>query len=370
MKKSAMIMALAAAVIAGYTAKSKGAVINVNPSMSTAQINQAIANSNEGDTINAEDGSYGVPYGGIFDFLPNRDYTFGEATISGSGLEHLGLIRIASGGDMNISAAKNLSLQNSIVGIAIQDVPYDNINIGGVKFINIYEYNIVIENIQHASPLEKAAVNVSSCTSDGGDKFVMFYQGVLEVNEKSPYAGVTNCSLRNLTSSGGVIDVPIFYNEEGDGEWTALGNDEISDNTLINCSSLSKPASFWIYHSPEHIAQKDTGEPLITGEIYYDPWGGEHTFDGENCFISDANDFLPDGITPKRDSRLNLGGGRYIGAIEPYHELEGNLDFDEVVNGVDFAIVANRYDGDISVIIPVVNNWLAIEPNDPNGNPK
>ena len=395
--RNAVLLTVAAVAAIGAT-KGLAKTYNVDPYLdndpylsTVEEINQIIEDANNGmidpnnsklrDTINFEDGTYQLHALGpnqfeIFDFLPNRNYTFGVATISGSGLEHLGLIRIAHGGNMDISA-EDLTLQKSIVGIAIQDVPYDNINISGVNFeVNtkgdIKGKAIAMENRQHQAPLTKAAVEVSYCTADGGAKFVMYAEGP-GPTENSPYASVKSCTLKNLTSSGGVIDVPIFYKEKSEGEWTVLGNDEIKDNVLINCSSLSKPADFWIYHSPEHIAQKDVGESLITGKTYYD-WerlgGNPHIFNGENCFIADANHFLPDSITPKRDSPMNLGNGNYIGAIKPYHELDGNLNFDEYVDFYDFAVAAKRYNGNLDEIVDITNDWLAIEPNDPNGNPK
>jgi len=51
--------------------------------------------------------------------------------------------------------------------------------------------------------------------------------------------------------------------------------------------------------------------------------------------------------------------------------LRGNLDFDEFVNLIDFAIAASIYNGkSLSEVVNVANNWLMEEPNDPNGNPK
>jgi len=375
--KNLLLISMISALL-GYSMPLIANTIYIDLSNTTDEINRIISeDSGPGDTINFRDGEHTIPYGKRIDLLPSRDYVFGTATINGSGIEHGNILRIISGGGMNISAT-NLTLRKSKVGIGIGDVPYDNINIIGINFMEIYEKPIAYENIKHASPLTKAAINIQFCTADGGDKFVMFNEGA-SVDANSPYVGVRNCTLSDMHSSGGIIDVPIYFREtvtgsgiqaKKKGEWVVLGNDEISGNVLRNVSSLSLPADFWVYHSPEGILQENVTAPLITGSIYYDWYGQPHVFTGENCGIVDANSFLPGTNIPKRDSPMNLGGGRYVGSIEPYHELKGNLDFDEFVNLIDFAIAASRYKGNLNEIKAVADDWLREEPNDPNGNPK
>lgn len=115
-----------------YSAPVRGNTIYVDLSNTTDEINRIISeDSGPGDTINFRDGEHTIPYGKRIDLLPSRDYVFGTATISGSGIEHGNILRIINGGGMNISAT-NLTLRNSKVGIGIGDVPYDNININGI----------------------------------------------------------------------------------------------------------------------------------------------------------------------------------------------------------------------------------------------
>lgn len=240
------------------------------------------------------------------------------------------------------------TLQNSKQGFVCRNEVFKDVTISGFNFSSIYQNSVMIENVKYAFPLAKAAVNISDCTADGLDKFVRFDEKSMSVDANTPYAGVVNCTLRNLTSPEGIVDIPIFYKEDGQGsgEWVALGDCEVSDNFLENCSSLSLPDHFWIYRSLRGIAQKDlAGAYLLSGETYYDFRGDPHVFEGEHCFVADANDFLLDGITPRRDRRLNLGFGTYIGAVEPYHEVAGNLNFDEKVVFLDFAVAASRHEG-------------------------
>jgi len=371
--RNLLLITMIGAVL-GYSNPVIARTIHIDLSNSTDEINRIISeDSGPGDTINFRDGEHTIPYGKRIDLLPSRDYVFGTATINGSGIEHGNILRIISGGDINLTAT-NLTLGKSKIGIGIGDVQYDNINISGINF-KVYEKAIAYENIKHTSPLTQAAINIQFCTADGGDKFVMFDELWSGVDANAPYLGVRNCTLSSMYSDGGIIDVPIFFKvatteSKVKGEWVVLGNDEISGNVLINVSSLSKPADFWIYHSPEGILQEGVATPLVTGNIYNDWYGQPHVFTGENCGIVDANSFVPGTNIPKRDSPMNLGNGRYAGSIPPYHELPGNLDFDEFVSLIDFAIAASRYKGNLSEIKNVADDWLKEEPNDPNGNPK
>ena len=370
--RNLLLITMIGAVL-GYSTPVTGKTIHIDLSNTTNEINRILLeDSGPGDTINFRDGEHNIPYGKWIDLPPNRDYIFGTATISGSGPEQECILWMGSGGNINLTAT-NLHLRKSKVGIGMGDVPYDNINISGISF-KVYEKAIIYENIKHASPLTQAAINIQFCTADGGDKFVVFNQG-LSVDANAPYVGVRNCTISNMYPESGIIDVPIYFKQTNpenrhEGYWVVLGNDEISGNVLRNVSSLSLPADFWVYHSPEDILQENVTAPLITGSIYYDWYGQPHVFTGENCGIVDANSFVPGTNIPKRDSSMNLGGGRYVGSIEPYHELKGNLDFDEFVNLIDFAIAATRYNGNLSEIKNVADDWLKEEPNDPNGNPK
>ena len=390
-RNAILLTAAGVAAIGGYNATARADTFNVYDTNDVQEINQVIKNANNGmidpnnpklrDTINFESGIYELKILGpnkweFYNFLPNRNYDFNVkgVTMWGHSGEHENLIKIINGGNMDISG--NLIVGNSKRGIWVGnqetlEPPYKNINISGLSFTAIDEEgdSISLVNIKHSSPLTEAAVKVSHCTADSGNKFISRGTGTFDAN--SPYASVENCTLSNLNLhlGGGVIDVPIFCGNLG---WIALGNDEIKDNILINCSSLSKPADFWVYHSPENIAQSpSTINPLITGVTYpAPPHGEEHPYTGEKCYIYDQNDFVLGTIIPRRDRSLNLGGGRYIGAIEPHHDLPGNLNFDEFVDFRDYVIAANRYKGNLDEIIDVTNDWLVEEPNDSDGNLK
>ncbi|MCJ7423123.1 hypothetical protein MUP01_02500 [Candidatus Bathyarchaeota archaeon] len=175
----------------------------------------------------------------------------------------------------------------------------------------------------------------------------------IDPTEFSPYAGVYNCTAIDLSIH--MVSTPKAL--IGGTTIDVLGKDAISGNVAIRCRALADPTLYQYFSSPTDQAYRDVEYPFIG-----DP--------NDNNIIVDANHFLPDGITPKRDSPMNLGGGRYRGAIEPYHELRGNLDFDEFVNLIDFAIAASRYNGNLNEIKAVADDWLKEEPNDPNGNPK
>lgn len=375
--RNLLLITMIGAVL-GYSTPVTAKTIHIDLSNTTDEINRILLeDSGPGDTINFRDGEHNIPYGKWIDLPPNRDYVFGTATINGSGIEQECILWMGSGGNINITAT-NLTLGKSKIGIGMGDVPYDNININGISF-KVYEKAIIYENIKHASPLTQAAINIQFCTADGGDKFVMFDELWSGVDANAPYVGVRNCTLSDMHSDGGIIDVPIYFREtvtgsgiqaKKKGEWVVLGNDEILGNVLRNVSSLSKPADFWVYHSPEDILQEGVATPLVTGNIYNDWYGQPHVFTGENCGVVDANSFVPGTNIPKRDSSMNLGNGRYAGSIEPYHELPGNLDFDEFVSLIDFAIAASRYKGNLNEIKAVADDWLKEEPNDPNGNPK
>ncbi len=336
-------------VVAVAAFSAKAGVINIYP---RDDYQPKIESAVPGDEVIFNPGVYSIGQDAFIDIKRGVEashitYTFDNAIISGTGSEHDSLIVIQRGGFVDIIGIES-TLQNSKQGFVCRNEVFKDVTISGFNFSGIYQNSVRIENVKHASPLTKAAVNISDCTADGLDKFVRFDEKSMIVDANSPFTGVVNCTLRNITSPEGIVDIPVFYKEDGQGggEWIALGDYEISGNFLENCSSLSFSDYFWLYHSLRGIAQKDlAGAYLLSGETYYDFWGNPHVFEGENCFVADANDFLLDGITPRRDRRLNLGGGTYIGAVEPYHEVPGNLNFDEKVDFLDFAVAASRHDG-------------------------
>lgn len=254
-------------------------------------------------------------------------------------MEHYKIFKIVEGGPINF-IVKDFTLDETKDGFFIGTNVYDNINIEAFTF-EVYNDPVVLENIEHDLPLTKAAVIVRNCFFNGGRIGINYDKHGQAPTEYSPYAAARNNTGVNLekfiiyTPKAEIAGHSIFV----------LGNDEISENLSVDCL-VSNPKDYWAYESPVNIAQKDVNEAdaLITGNEYCDKYGQNCTiFDGENCFIADANAFLLDGITPRRDSKLNLKNGYYIGAIPPLRRYKANINYDDYVDDADLKIFAGTW---------------------------
>ena len=329
---------LAAVAITAFTNKLKAETFNVDPSMSVGQINQVIAAANGGeanptdpnlrDTINFGQGTYTVLYAQYFNFLPCRNYTPDArgVIIRGQTIENAELIDIINGGDIDIVGNSNLILQNAKYGILIGEVPYNNINIRGVNSEGIYKFPILGQNIEHDSPLVKATVEVRDCFMNGGEIGVNYDKMGKTPTQYSPYFAVYDCTgvglQRYLIRPPKAIKVSAGGVALDDPEIIVLGNDEISENSTFG-SPISPTDEYYLYDCPTHILQADIPEEqaLITGEVYYDPYGNPHVFDGENCFLADSNDLYKDTFHPTILGRGNLGKGRFIGVKREWSQF-------------------------------------------------
>jgi len=54
--------------------------------------------------------------------------------------------------------------------------------------------------------------------------------------------------------------------------------------------------------------------------------------------------------------------------IKLFNKVDSNDDLE--VNLIDFAVAANRFNGDLTEVSLVASDWLSEEPTDPLGNPK
>ena len=378
-KKAVLPLAAAAAItIGGYVGKAKGDTHYLNPTThpTTQSIQDEINASEPNDTISFATGTYTQGNLESYNFLANRNYTFNNAIINGHN-DGGSIIQMTTGGNINISGP--LTLQNSSNGIGIGVVPYNNININGVTFY-VSDSGVHLEDIPHPTPLIEPAVNLRNCIAVGGKKIVK-NEGVLSlVTNKYPFAGVANSTLTDLTSTGGAIDIPLTDTLE------LLGNNDILNLVIINSKAMSIPTFFQYFHSPNDVAQLYVESPLITGVDY-----GGGPFTGDRCFVADANEFLLDPYgyltpIPSRNSRMNLGDGKYDGAYTP-RDLFANINGDEFVDYKDarkffenWLKVGIRYsegdfndDGiisfpDYSIFIKAFASEFGMEePYDPNG---
>jgi len=362
LSRSAIVLLAAAFLLYGYAPlKSEAATINIYPG---DDIQAKIETANPNDVVIFNPGEYRFNHPTDYTSIkPGVDdnsritYILDDGVIiSGSGLEHQVVLALDRGGFVNILGNGDATVRNTLVAISMGTVPFEGITISNINFEDIYDFPIGYQNREHPAPLEDGAFEVTFCITDGGENFIDFDPG-LGASENSPWPDVQFCTIRNMSSTNGAIEIPTFYRDSHGGEWITLYK---IDNTFFdNCYAAPTDPNIMIYfESPSHNAYRDVDEPFI----------GEPNDDN---VIVDVNHFLPDGITPKRDSPMNLGSGEYIGAIEPYHELAGNLNFDEFVDFGDYAVAANRYDGnDYTEIVWIADDWLTEEPNDPNGNPK
>ena len=360
LRNKALFLAAAGVIaVGGYATRAQAKEYEVYPADDVATINNVIAASEPNDTINFTNGTYSIWFGENYNLKPNRNYFFDKVIIDGKIPKPSKIFRIAEGGNIDISGT--LTIQNTNDGFWIGNVPYDNINIRGVNFNNVEEYGVVMDNIKDPHHLEWPAITLRDCMADGGKKLVKV-AGTANT-EETPYPSVVNSTLKNITSDSGSIYLPKYwdYNLE---KFIVKGHKDQLNLIIINCHSISDSENWGLFSSFKNIAH------LYTELDPNNPNEAIPYLDGTNCFIADPNDFLSDGITPRRDSRMNLENGRYIGAIEPHHDLLGNLNFDEVVDFRDFNIAANRYNGNLEEIANVSYDWLVEEPNDPNGDPK
>jgi len=366
---------LAATAVASFINKLKAETINVDPSMTVNQINQVIANSEPNDVINFMEGNYNIsPWNKYLDFLPNRDYTSdsNEAILNGSGLEHEILIGIANGGNINISG--NLALKNSKAGIKIGVIPYDDIDISGVNFESIYDYSIVIEDREHAVPLESAAVNIEYCTDNGGSKFAYFG----DAHNTSPYPAVKHNSIKDKTSEIGAIELPKFgvvtYLKGGGilASTIVLGQDDQEANVFENCTPWN-PDDYQFFYSPIKNRYLNAIDP------YYGPPQDDNMDVDVNDFYNGhpvmfTNTHLDDGtgagplplVANMNDSVPYFTVYCWLAWGDPNNPDDPNndpgydprADFDNngIINFIDYVNVAERYQGELGEPISKATN--------------
>ena len=244
---------------------------------------------------------------------------------------------------MDISG--DFNLQNAKDGFFVGNNVYHGININGVTF-NINRNGVVLENIPHASPLTEPSVTVSYCLIQDAAQLIKYDDNSppFEMTEYSPYAAVYNNTAVDLFTF--MIDDPIAL--IGGSEWVALSSDYMAGNVLIRVPAISNPANWVLYDSPQFNAYLDVTDPYIG-----DP--------ANDNIIVTSDDFLPDGITPKRDSPMNHGDGYHRGSIPPFTVHEGNLNYDDRVDMNDYDIAAKTSDGDLPSILPIIMDWQNIE---------
>jgi hypothetical protein len=347
--------------------ESNGKTYDVDNSMTCEKINQIITDANGGDKdpddplrrdiIHFQPGQYNLRILGsnqheMYYFLPNRNYAFNPdgVTIWGAGIEHYGLIKIGNGGNMNI--AGNLTMGNAIIGMGIVDVPFKNIDIRGINFTKVFEYSIFYKNKKHPSPLSEPAVKISYCTADSGIIFVGYDSG-LGSNENSPFPGVENCTVRNLSSWG--VDLPMYGITNGMGADSEtiviLGQNDVNSDIWVNCDALVSPSLYEFFSSPRRNRYLDVAEPFI----------GEP--DDDNAVVG-ASEFYEDTLYPIMFGGAHLGNGKAAGAhplvavmqsleyfverylsdpSSPNWDQRADFDGDGIVTLKDFAELANRW---------------------------
>lgn len=378
-KKAVLPLAAAAAMtLGGYISNARADLTHtINPTThpTTQDIQDEIDSSEPNDVIVFEKGTYQQEIGESYTFLGNRDYVGQGAILSGDNMPSGSIIKILDGGHPsldggNLSMTGDFTLQNSYTGIWIGDgsTDYDNINIRGVTFY-VSGNGVHMDDIKNPSNVGYPAVTLRDCISNGGEKLV-FFNGATPT-EESPYASVINSTLIGvgIASNSGSIDIPSYQDPLDPDNWILLGNDAMLNLILINSYSMTPPANYQYFHSPNDVAQLDVTYPLITGVDY-----GGGAFTGDNCFETDDLKLVPGTIIPRRypisplvkDPNALEPIDRYIGREEPLRIEDLNLD--KVVNFKDFAIFARDiYDGsNVGELVYMNEDWLKEDPNYPN----
>ncbi len=192
--------------------------------------------------------------GGYFDLRAGSEgkpitYTFNNVTIN-ERFEGGTVFGITHGGYITFSGT--LTLKNSGIGITnglvMSGTSYSNIEIRDVTFENI-KYGIWMDDIPRIDikTSGSAAVSISNCTANKGEKFVAFNSGD-PPTLKSPYASVIGCNVIDIRGNFGAIDTPKV--ETSPGNFILLGNDDIKGNYLIGTFALSNPNLYQYYNSP------------------------------------------------------------------------------------------------------------------------
>jgi hypothetical protein len=340
-----------------------GATVNIDPTQTTTDLEWDLNNNTDAnDTIIfTPAGTHNVPYGDSLTLPPNRWYTTdgNEVVISGSGTEHVSTCEIINGGNINFYG--NFIFKNTKDAFYVGETVYHDIFITDVNLAGISRFGVWMDNVPHASPLTEESVTVRGCYIKDADKLIKYYAGILPMNEYSPYPGAYDNFVKNL--GVWMMDAP-----KGDitgGSIHILSENSMAGNVVVDCKAISDPCEYYLFQEcPEEFVYLN----ILRG-YYGDP--------NNNNVDANDSDFMPDRETSRRDSDImNKGFGKYRGPIEPYHEVEGNINWDgnsqEIVDFRDWAVGADRYSltGDMNDVLPVINDWLVIEPNDPNGNPK
>ncbi len=335
---------------------SYGATVNIYPGDGIPGAQAKIETANPGDEVIFNSGSYSVPQFVYISLKPGIEgshirYHFEGADVYGTGVEHDGLIGIVRGGYIDLTASDSTfrdSKQVISIGDQMLQFLFKEISLAGLNVNNIHRQTVAFLNIPHQSPLEEAPVQMSSCIIDGGSKAVA-YNEVAGTTENSPWVGVENCTVANL-SGPWAIDVPSFRVADGNGGFVTvmLGNDDLNNNVFIDCEAFSDPEQYVSYNSPTQNCYKDVNEPYIG-----DP-------NDDNRMV-DANDFYQDTLQPTILGRMNFGKGSFAGAYqfvasqgtikrlsevwcsqegEPEYDPKLDLNGDNKINFLDFAVIA------------------------------
>ncbi len=312
-----------------------------------------------------------------YSLKPNKINIFDGAILHGLGPEHWYNFEITNGGPVIVLGINGSRAENFKRIFGVGESQYNGLLIEGLNG-SFYDYGIRMNNIKGSVPFTAAplVLNLSELIGEeGAKKALAFYSLGQTVDETTPYAGGYNLVLRNIKCDAAIFDVPIYYKQIGggaldDGEWTALGNDEISDIVTDGCSSFSLPDNVWIYNSPKDLAQKDLAvgaTALVTGEIYYDWDDNPHIFDGENCFEAGPKDLYKD--ANGKLYAVMFGGAHkpdksYIADLEPIatmdsvayfidcylsepndlnYDQRANFNSDLIINLKDYAEVAEKH---------------------------
>lgn len=345
-------MALIIAAIV-HAPKSKAEVYNFPAGTDFTTIQAALSDPN--NEVYLGEGEFTVPYLPRGNSFHVRAQIFQGAGIdktilkNSAPLEPGALIMRVYGSNIDIS---DFTLTQAGTGFIVkaEDVgellKYHGINITRVKFEGLHNYSGIWENSPHDNPVTGPSVNISRSILYNSVGFARSRVGYPYTN-RSPFIGIDHFTGNNVLGDY-LIDAFVVNSE-------VVGSDFLTNIVIIDSHCIVVEDLLEYMDSPTNLGQLNVTYPY-TG--------------GENCFVAEPNEFLPGTDIPKRDSRFNLGNGNYIGAIQPYHELSGNLNFDEIVDFTDFAVAANRYTGVLQEIANVAADWLSEEPNDPNGNPK
>jgi hypothetical protein len=161
-------------------------------------------------------------------------------------------------------------------------------------------YGIVQDNNTFSEVRTKASVKATNCVFQDATYGVLYNKMGSNPTEYSSYVAAQNCTGVNVSQ---LISAPTALVK---GERVVLGNDEINNNVLINCGSLSDPSTYNLYHSPSYNAYQGVANPYL---------GGIGNFVAENMGFFPGTYKPIAGVSP-----LDLENGDYIGAYMPVPE--------------------------------------------------